>query len=214
MTPKKKIHQLLLVLFVLLVFAGCAQTIPYKGNLQIQPIPSEERIRGKLKTLMSEKLKGLVVTIKPVKMPGATSYKFQVGQSMQTNYLNTLGPLFQDVKISAQTLNELSNTDYFLEVQLINYDFHIAPSIFGTHTAKLEIKYSFYDTNKAPLFTMTKETNGSSASTGVERWGRVFIPGEVVISSGYRNSIGRAYDEALAKSIDELIKLIQKTLIR
>lgn len=212
MTPKKRIY--LVIFLVWIVSAGCAQTIPYKGNLQIQPIPSEEKIKGKLTTLMSEKLKALVVTIKPVKIVGGTSYKFQIGQSMQANYLSTLGHLFQGVNISTQALNELNDASYFLEVQLNKYDFYIAPSVFGTHTARLGIKYSFYEANKTPLFTIITETNGSSASTGLERWGRVFIPGEIVISSGYRNSIGRAYDEALAKSIDQLITFIMKTLKR
>jgi hypothetical protein len=210
-TLKKKTHQLL-ILFVLIVFAGCAQTIPYKANLQLQPIPSEDKLNRNLTTLMSEKLKELVVTIKPIDIPGATAYRFQVGESMQTNFLNIFGQLFQDVKISTSSLIELSNTSYFLEVQLDNYDFHIAPSIFGTHTAKLQIRYSFYDTNKTLLFTITTETNGSSVSTQAEIWGRVYIPFEALVSSGYRNSIARAYDEALAKSIDELIKLIEKAL--
>lgn len=194
----------IVALAMLVLVAGCAQTIPCQSNLRLD-LPAGQKQTGKLTIRMADELRPLVVTVKPVKMPLTTSYKFQIGKTLEGNLTNTLGGLFQTVQVSTQAIEDIRSAPFVLEPELLDHRIKIGASIFSSHKAHLAIRYSFYRSGKK-VFTLETQTDGTSAMESSE------IVGHVVVSlasagggaRGYRQSIGRAYDQALAKSIDEL----------
>ena len=200
----------------MVLLAGCVQTIPYRANLRLT-IPAEERRTEELTIRMSEELRSLVIKVKPIDIPGTIAYKFLIGKSLEANLTNTLSDLFDTVHVSTLPLSELGAQASVLEVELVNYDLHIAPSVFGTHSAKLDIRYSVYGAGRHQLFTLETNSEGTSAESKSLEWGRVYIPEYGFISTSpyrYRNTIGQAYDEALAKSIDKLVSKMIEVLPR
>lgn len=203
------------VLGVVLV-AGCVQQIPYRANLRLD-IPAVEKQTDELTIRMSKELQSLVVTVKPIKIPGTIAYKFSIGKSLEANLTSTLSDLFSTVQVSTLPLSELGSQAIVLEVELVGYDFNIAPSIAGTHSVKLDIRYSVYGAGRHQLFTLETNSEGTSAERLSQSWGRVYIPGIGFIDTSpykYKSTIGRAYDEALAKSIDKLVSKMIEVLAR
>lgn len=193
--------------------SGCTitQGIPYTLSLRLRLAESSaEKLHQQLTVHMTEELAYLVVTSKPVNIPGTIAYTFPVGESVRVNLKNTLASLFGTVDVSIMPIERLKGKETVLDVELKTYDFHIAPSILGTHRAHLALQYSLYNERGNMLFTILTDTSGTSEMTSGEMWSRVVIPGEAFVSSGWRSSIGRAYDEALAKSIDELVPNLKR----
>jgi len=197
---------------VLLV--GCAQTIPYRASLDLD-IPGEEKRADELTIRMSEELRHLVVTVKPINLPGAIAYKFRIGGSLEANLTSALRALFATVHVSTLPLSELGAEASVLEVELEGYDLHIARTILGTHSAKLEIRYSVYGAGRRRLFTLETKSEGASAMSSAERTERFRANYRAIYNApGYRRSIGRAYDQALAQSIDKLASKMVEVLAR
>jgi len=204
---------LLLTGMTLAVFTtGCAQLIPCRANLRLN-IPATQKRTDELTIRMTEELRRLDIIVRPSKMPLTMSYKFQIGKSLEGNLASALQDIFSTTRVSSLPINDLKLAPFVLETELVNWDIHVGVSIFSAHTAKLAIRYSFYQAGRQ-LFTLETKTDGSSSMTSGEIWGRVLIPGEVGYASGYRGSIGRAYDEALAKSVNELVGKILEVVPR
>lgn len=171
----RSIRFLVGVLGVVLL-AGCAQTIPHKANLRLA-IPAKEKRTEELTIRMSEELQSLVVTVKPIKIPAAMAYRFHIGKSLEANLTSVLSDLFGTVQISTLPLMELGAKDYVLEVKLVGYDLQISPSVFGTHSAKLNINYSVYGAGGRQLLTLETNSEGTSVERESLRWGKVYIHG-------------------------------------
>jgi hypothetical protein len=197
----------LIVACAVALTTGCAATItqpiPYRPSLRLQAAPTEKIDRA-LTVRMSEQLGNLVATVKPIDMPLAITYTFAIGNSLKANLANTLGSMFTKVTIDTSNPAPGNIAPLTLNVELKSYELTIAPTIFGTHSTQLNVQYTLDDEHGTRLLTLLTETHGTSAGTTGELLGRVFVPGEVSQSSGYRASIGRAYDQALAQSIDAL----------
>ena len=197
-----------------LLTAGCVTTqpIPIHANLRLD-IPAAQKQTDELTIRMTEELRRMNVTVHPIKMAMANSYSFEIGKSLESNLASALQDLFKTTRFSSLRLDDLSSSPFVLETELVNFEMKIGLSIFSAHTAKLGIRYSFYKAGRK-LFTIETKTEGTSEMHAGERWGHVMIPGETFNASGYRDSIGRAYDDALAKSLNELIGKILEVLPR
>lgn len=193
-----------LVFFIALV--GCTQrTIPYRVTLRVDPLPSEQKLKPQLTVRMQKELSKLVVTVR--------SLNFPVGESLIANFLTTLNPLFGAVQFSTLQLEQTKGKGCVLDVNLKSYDFRFARTILPTFSVKLVIEYGLYDENGNATTTFTTDTSCTSKlMTGGVVLGGIFQPALGDVS--YRNSIGRAYDEALAKSIDVLITNMKKAWTR
>lgn len=193
-------------IIVALLATGCVNTIPCQTNLRLN-IPAAQKRTDELTIRMTEELRRLDVIVKPFKMPLSDSYKFQIGKSLEGNLATALQDLFRTTRVSSLPINDLTNSAFVLETELVNYDIKIGASILSSHTAKLVIRYSFYHAGRQ-MFTLETQTDGSSAMSSGEVTGAIII-GLVVNAGGsapfYEHSIGRAYDEALAKSVNELV---------
>ena len=160
--------RLLSCLIVGTSFPACAtiQPIPYAtGGLRTEKSLSEQKIDRQLTLGMTEELLKLVVTIKPLNIPGTESYNFYVGESIRANLVNTLRPLFSSVNVSSLIFQDKAIAGAMLNIDLKSYDFGIAPSIFGKHTVRLSIEYSGYDESGKGIFTLLTETSGTSDET-------------------------------------------------
>jgi hypothetical protein len=197
--------------------SGCAATltqpIPYRPALRLSIAPTD-KIDSALTVRMTEQLSNLVATVKPLDMPLTMSYTFAIGESLKSNLTNTLRAVFSKVTIDTSTLRQANIAPFTLNVELKSYELNIAPSIFGTHSSRLNIQYTLDDERGTRLLSLLTDTSGTSAGTSTELLGRVFVQGEAFQSSGYRASIGRAYDEALARSINELTTNMLRVLAR
>lgn len=216
--------------------AGCATTqpIPYASRgLQLAETFPEEKFMGRcvstgdpqkslekplakpkydrqLTIRMNEEILKLVVTVKPLNIPGAMSLAFYVGESVKSNLENTLRPLFRSVNVSTSSLKEVTNKETVLDVDLKSYDFNIASSIFGTHTTKLTIQYSLYEEGGKNIFTILTNASGMGGETShicmtMEDLGRFYILRYPSTFAPYIHRIGNSYDVAMARSIEELL---------
>lgn len=194
--------------------SGCVkltQSIPYRANLRLD-IPVAQKRTNELTIRLSEELRRKEVVVKPIKMPLTMSYRFQIGKSLEGNLRSALKGLFSTNRISSLPISELNSSPLVLETELVSYDLKIGATIWSTHTANLVIRYSFYEGGR-PVFTLETKTDGASTMSSGEKWGHVLISmsvdgSEAINASRYRGSIGRAYDEGLAKSVNELVDKI------
>jgi len=173
-----------------------------------KPVP-EPKYDRELTLRINEEVTKLVVSVKPMNIPGTTSLVFHVGESMKSNLENTLRPLFRSVNFSTSPLKEVTNKGTVLDVELKSYDFNIASSIFGTHTSKLAIQYSLYEKEKN-IFTYLADTSGgsretSSICTTMDDMKRFSIPTYPATYGPYVLSVGNSYDVALGRSLELLL---------
>jgi len=162
------------------VFAtGCTQVIPCRANLRLD-IPAAQKRTDEVTIRMTDELRRLDVTIRPagVKIPLAMSYKFQIGKSLEGNLTSALQDLFRATRVSSLPMSDLASAPFVLETDLVSYDIKIGITIFSSHTAKLVIRYSVYQTGRR-VFTLETNTDGTSSMRAGEVWGRVLIPGRL-----------------------------------
>jgi len=204
--------RLLLVFIVSYTVIGCAlvQPVPYAtGGVKIEKPLSERNFDKPLTLRMNEELLKTVITIKPFNIPGAMSYSFYVGESIKSNILNTLNPIFHSVRVSSLPLKELTSYGVVLDVALKSYEFDISPSIMREHAVRLSIEYKGYKDGKN-IFTVLTETSGTSKEIlwanirkTSDDWTRFpIVPASTI---PYVHDMGNAYDVALSKSIDKLL---------
>lgn len=203
---RNRILQLLTVSFFLTLLTGCTQSIPIRANLQLD-IPATQKRTDELTIRMTEELRRMEINVQPIKMAMANSYKFEIGKSLESNLVSAFKYLFKSTSVSSLQLNDLSSLPFVLEADLVNFEMEIGKTIFSTHTAKLAIRYSFYKTGHK-LFSIETNTEGTNMMSADAIVGHVLIPGESLSASGYRGSIGKAYEDALAKSVNELVTKI------
>jgi len=214
--------RLLLCLAVGVVLAGCAttQSVPYaSGGLRLEKPLSDQKIDKDLTLRMNEELLKLVVSIKPLNIPGTMSYNFYIGESIRSNIINTLNPLFRSVNISTLPLNELTRRGLVLDVALKSYNFDLAASIMTRHIVKLTMEYKGYEEDGKNIFSLITETSGASneifASSTVktlEDWGR--FPIEPPSTAPYVGDMSNAYDLALSRSIEKLLSKVNEAWVR
>jgi hypothetical protein len=206
---------------VTILVTGCAQLIPCQKNLTLD-IPAAQKSTDELTIRMTEELRRLDVIIKPVKMPLTTSYKFQIGKSLESNLTSAFQDIFLTTQISSLPMSNLANSPFVLEVELLSCDIHIGVSIASEHTANLTIRYSFYKEGRQMFILETKTDGASSVKPG-----ELSIPVGInmstaagaglasgIASHAYKQAIGRAYDEALAKSVSQLAGKIPEVVIK
>lgn len=211
-----------LYLAVSIVLAGCAttQSVPYaSGGLRLAKSLSEQKIEKDLTIRMNEDLLKLVVSVKPVKIPGTMSYEFYVGESIRSNIVNTLNPLFRSVNVSSLPLNELTKRGLVLDVDLKSYDFNLAASIMSPHNVRLTMEYKGYEEDGKNTFSLLTETAGASneafaSSIGktLDDWGR--FPIEPPSAAPYVGDMSNAYDLALSRSLEKLLPRVNEAWIR
>ncbi len=206
------------------IVAGCAtaHSIPYaSGGRRADQLLSGRKSDTPLAIRMRGELQKQVVEIKPG-FPGAAAYRFFVGESIRANLVNTLGAQFRSVDVSTLSVEELTGRGAVLDVDLKSHDFQIPMSIFGTPTTRLGLEYGFYYDGGKKLFTIQTETTGTAGMSGepfeirktTADWGRFPVPEGMSQVEPFLHAVGRSYDVALAKSIDELLIKLNETLLR
>lgn len=218
----KSLLQLLLFMLMGAVLVGCAttQSVPYAtGGLRSEKFISVQKVDKQLTLRMNEELLKLVVSVKPLNIPGAMSYNFYVGESIRSNIVNTFSPLFRSVNVSTLPLNELTKRGLVLEVVLKSYKFDLAASIMSPHLVKLNLEYKGYEEDGRNIFTVITETSGSStdifaSSIGktLDDWGR--FPINPPSAAPYVGDMSNAYDLALSRSIEQLLSKVNELWIR
>lgn len=196
-----------LAALLLSTLIGCSTTIPYPQRARLDSVPPEQRLGTNLTVRMSEELYNHVASIKPAAI--GTSYTLAVGESIRANLTNALSPLFNSTQVSTQSLTELKGRGTVIDVELNSFDFDPTKNIFGSHDAKLAMQYHLYDDQGAKLTTISTDTSGTSGLTANEKVEHLFP----AFATGYQTAMGRAYDQALQKSIDELLNKLKETLI-
>jgi len=213
---------LLSSLIVGVTITGCAtiQPVPYAtGGLRLESPLSERKIDRPLTIRINEELLKLVVTIKPLNILGTMSYNFYVGESIRSNIVNTLNPLFRSVNVSTLPIKELKSHGIVLDVALKSYNFNLSPSIYQAHIVTLTMEYNGYEEDGKNIFTVLAETSGTSKdifSANIRKtsydWSRFSI--EPSSATPYVHDMGNAYDVALSRSIDKLLTKLNEVWVR
>ena len=106
---------------VAVLTTGCVNTIPCRANLRLN-IPATQKRTDELTIRMTEKLRQLDVIVKPVNIPLADSYRFQIGKSLESNLASVLQDLFKTTRVSSLPINDLTNSPFVLGTELVSYD--------------------------------------------------------------------------------------------
>lgn len=215
--------------FMILLTIGCAQNIPLRkdarggdqppvqsdegisttATLKMKPTASAQKLGQHLTIHMTKELRDLVVRVKPSNIPLSNSYDIPIGDSLIANLEATVGSLFGTTSVSTD-LNTPASKGATLDVVLKEHEFNIALSVFGTHTARLLFAWTLNDQSGSINLPVSTETSGSSKMSSGELLVHL-LPLQTALATGYRASIGRAVDDALAKAIDQVITAIQTT---
>jgi hypothetical protein len=188
----------------LLASCSLTQTIPSTSNLKLRDAYYENLIEKDLIITMNKELYEKVLIVKPIKMPGAMGYEFQVGKAICSKLQFTMTDLFRAVNLDTSPIATAGSEDYLVNVDLKDHKIKIGATIASEHIIRVVVEYTLYDSDENVLFTLLTDNIGTGMMSAKEVSGRtrgnMF---DLIEAKGYRASIGRAYDEALIMSVDK-----------
>lgn len=209
---------LLLCLLVgsMLCVSGCwhfmTQSIPYDASLYLVNPAAFQTTDEDLIVHMDESLLSLREEVKPLDVPLATGYEFQIGSSLSANLKNVLDGAFRKVTIRTDSLDTLRGKSKVLDVKLAASDFKIGVGFSAEHTAAIDLVYVLYEDDGSVIFALATQTTGSSRMSKDEKWGHVVgaavVPGYGWSQPAVRGAIGRSFDQALGQSLGLLMDRI------
>jgi hypothetical protein len=200
-------------MYVVFFSAGCAtlsptQPVPYSTVGRAVDSHRTWRIEEPLTIHMSDELQRLTVTVKPLNIPGAMAYRFHVGESIRSNLITTLEPLYGSVRVSNDPVAEGVIPGESLNVELTRYDFQVPTSIFGTHVVNLVVRYDLH--RAGSVVTVETSTSGTSREQpemgfSLEDLTRFAVLHSSPTAGGFVMDMANAYGTALARSIDTML---------
>jgi hypothetical protein len=204
-----------LPVLVALLAAACSkmtptQSVPYPtGGRAVERGSPAQPPQESLTILMGAELLALVTTVKPVNIPLGMAYRFYVGESIRSNLVSTLTPLFRSVEVSSAPLAQIPGTGQVLSVVLRSCDVKVPSSILGTHSVEMFIEYELHDRSSGSVTRIEAKTSGThremAAMFTAADWRRFGTVPSSPTAGLFVVDMATAYAVALSRSIDLLV---------
>ena len=110
---------------------------------------------------------------------------------------------FDRVEFANSVPEQIDNIDYVLVAKLVEFNPVLGRTYFSDHHFYLKIDYHFINDQNENLFTVNSVSGGEDEMTSREIGLNFVSP--LLGMQGYRNSMARGCDEALASSMNQFI---------
>jgi hypothetical protein len=199
-TFSRLVIRMISISLLLLAMVSCTHNVPLSETLPFQNLP-EEKIDKNVLVVMDKEFENEEVTVQPIAL--GDSFKFAIGNRVKNNLMYIMTTTFNQVKFANSVPIQIDNFDYVLVAKLVEFNPVLGRTYFSDHHFYLKIDYHFINARNEKLFTVNSVSGGEDEMSSQEISLNFVSP--LLGMQGYRNSMARGCDEALASSMNQFI---------